>query len=101
MGGAGVQQTLELGCASTIPFSLDSSESAPRCATHTWFWLSTATLVTEPSTHVSLGNGCGQSGTTRYDGAAAPRPCARAAGCWPAATYPAMPTAVRAALPIC
>jgi len=50
---AGVQQTLELGWAITIPFSLVSSESTPRCATHTWFCASTVTPVIDPSTHES------------------------------------------------
>jgi len=45
--------------------SLDSSESNPRCATHTWFCPSTATPVIDPRTHESSGNGSGHNGTTR------------------------------------
>ena len=51
--------------AGIMPFSLPSSESLPRCTTHTWFCASTVTPDTDPITHESSGNGAGHKGATR------------------------------------
>src|SRR5262249_59878216 len=66
--GAAVQHFVEVGGVAIMPFSFPSSESAPRCATHTWSCASTATPVIDPKTQW-LGSGCGQNGLTCRFGA--------------------------------